>query len=211
MKHTIARRMGAAALPVLFAVLSLSDANAALCRTETFGFSIEELNLEDLKGLNADSGVRVADVAEYGPADKAGINAGDVILEVDGEKVKQPEDVKEILSRKKDSEKVYIRLIRKGSKGEAKTGSSEVQSELWIKDPEAGSLDGNVRQYNPTHPETDFQTRELPGEMHGPDIQSELDQDIRAKLKAEMAKVENDLYRKSTSQIKDLGVASSKI
>ena len=185
MKHTIARRMGAATLSLLFAVLSLSDANAALCRTETFGFSIEELNLEDLKGLNADSGVRVADVAEYGPAGKAGINAGDVILEVDGEKVMEPEDVKEILSRKKDADKVDILLIRKGSKGEAKTEPSEDRSGLQI--------------------------LELPGEMRGPDIQSELDQDLRAKLKAEMAKVENDLYRKSTGKTEDLGVANSKI
>jgi membrane-associated protease RseP (regulator of RpoE activity) len=185
MKHKTIHRMGAAALPVLFAVLSLSGANAAVCRTEAFGFSIEELSLEELRGLNADSGVRVADVAEYGPADKAGVKAGDVILEVDGRKVKAPEEVKDILSRKKESDKVEILMIRRGLKEPAKTDPSKDRSELQI--PES------------------------PGGMLEPDIQSELDQDISAKLKAEMAKVENDLYFKETGKIGELSVMNGKI
>lgn len=55
----------------------------------SIGLAMNSITASDVKqyDLKVDSGAFVTDVAQGGPADKAGIQAGDVITEIDGTKI----------------------------------------------------------------------------------------------------------------------------
>jgi serine protease Do len=60
-----------------------------------FGMRLESLDQQELEELELDNGVRVAEVIE-GPAREAGIQDGDILLQIRGERVRDPGQVREI-------------------------------------------------------------------------------------------------------------------
>jgi len=80
------------------------------------GVRIEELSgdLGQALGVTGGSGVLVLEVYEDTPAQKAGLKAGDVILEVDGHPVKDPDDLVSELGRQ--TGRVDIVVTRKGAR-----------------------------------------------------------------------------------------------
>ena len=63
-------------------------------------------------GIQGDEGVVVADVVDGGPAQRAGIRQGDLILEVNRQPVKKVEDVASALSKMKEGEMALLRVRR---------------------------------------------------------------------------------------------------
>jgi serine protease Do len=63
-------------------------------------------------GVQGDEGVVVADVADGGPAQRAGIRKGDLILEVNRQPVKKVEDVASALSKMKEGSMALLRVRR---------------------------------------------------------------------------------------------------
>jgi serine protease Do len=63
-------------------------------------------------GVQGDEGVVVVDVAEGGPADRAGVRKGDVILELNRQAVRRPEEVKAGIDKMKDGEMALLRVRR---------------------------------------------------------------------------------------------------
>ena len=61
-------------------------------------------------------GLRISDVRADGPADKAGIKGGDVVVNVSGKEVKNIYDYTYVLESLKVGEKVKITVLRKGKK-----------------------------------------------------------------------------------------------
>ena len=80
------------------------------------GIAMEELNSEMKKYFNAESGVLVREVFLANPADKAGIEPGDVIVAVDGLEVKTPKELQSRIFSKQQGSEVLIKLIREGKK-----------------------------------------------------------------------------------------------
>jgi len=72
---------------------------------------IDKALAEELK-VQPGSGVAVVSVVDGGPADKAGIRSGDVILEVNRQQVKQPSDVAGLVGKMKDGEMALLRVRR---------------------------------------------------------------------------------------------------
>jgi serine protease Do len=70
--------------------------------------------LADYFGIADGKGLLITSVTEDGPAAKAGLKAGDVIVSVDGEKVEAAGDVSRIISQKKDGD-VSVTIIRNKS------------------------------------------------------------------------------------------------
>lgn len=66
--------------------------------------------------LNSTEGVLVNSVVEGGPAYNAGIVQGDVIVEIDKEKVTNTEDLTSLMEKKKPGQKVLVVVYRGGQK-----------------------------------------------------------------------------------------------
>ena len=66
-------------------------------------FNLSELN-----------GVMIGRVIKDSPADKAGLRANDIITKIDGQEIKEVDDVKKIIETKKIGDKIRIEIIRNG-------------------------------------------------------------------------------------------------
>lgn len=80
------------------------------------GVQLQELTPEiaPFFGAPSDKGVLVWKVMEDSPAAAAGIKAGDVIVEIEGKKVADTEDLHEALSDSDSGDKVAVTLLRRG-------------------------------------------------------------------------------------------------
>ena len=98
------------------------------------GVSIQELTRElaESFGLSKPSGALVSSVEKNAPADKAGIEASDVILKFDGKPVESSNDLPRIVAATKPGSRVVVELWRKGA-------SKQVTVEVGQM-PEEGSL-----------------------------------------------------------------------
>ncbi len=66
-------------------------------------------------GVSAEAGVLVGHVEPDSPADKAGLEVGDILVEVDGEPVASTWDLGRAVRRKKDGETAALEVWRDGS------------------------------------------------------------------------------------------------
>ncbi|HEY0666274.1 MAG TPA: DegQ family serine endoprotease [Gallionella sp.] len=80
------------------------------------GVTIQELTRElaDSFGLNKTKGALISSVEKNAPADKAGIEASDVILKFDGKPVDSSSDLPRMVAATKPGTKVVVELWRKG-------------------------------------------------------------------------------------------------
>jgi len=92
-------------------------------KTYSYGFSssggrigvkVQDLNkqLGDYFGVKDAEGALITEADEDGPAYKAGLRAGDVIVEVDGKKIDDVDELREEISDKDEGDKVEINVIR---------------------------------------------------------------------------------------------------
>ena len=78
------------------------------------GVRIQDVTQEiaDVEKLNEPRGALVASVAQNSPSDKAGVKAGDIILEFDGEKIQEMKQLPIIVARTKVGKKVKVKIWR---------------------------------------------------------------------------------------------------
>jgi membrane-associated protease RseP (regulator of RpoE activity) len=119
------------------------------------GVEIQALTpqLRDYFEVEGEAGVLVAGVEPDSPAARAGIRAGDVILEADGREVRSPRELKRIVLRFPAEEKLAIALSRGG---EEKRLSLELR-------PRPAQLGATARlaPWMPGHEELQERMREL--------------------------------------------------
>jgi predicted metalloprotease with PDZ domain len=78
------------------------------------GVKVEDLTeqLGEYFGAKDGEGALVTEVDEDGPAYKAGLKAGDMIVEADGKKIEDTEDLIGVISDKEEGDKVGVKAIR---------------------------------------------------------------------------------------------------
>lgn len=81
------------------------------------GVMISKLSDKQLKNMDLDNGVEITDVMEDSPAKVAGLEEGDIIISVDGDAVKDPGHLVEVINANKAGDKVDIKYLRAGKKG----------------------------------------------------------------------------------------------
>jgi membrane-associated protease RseP (regulator of RpoE activity) len=78
------------------------------------GVTLENLNyqLGEYFGVKDGKGALITEVMDDSPATKAGLKAGDVIIEIDGTEVDEPSDVREGVREKEEGESLDLKVLR---------------------------------------------------------------------------------------------------
>lgn len=81
------------------------------------GVELDDIPQQYLRLMNIDDGkaALVASVVEDSPAERVGLQAGDVILEFDGKKIADAQDLLNRILRKKRGDRAEIKLLRRGT------------------------------------------------------------------------------------------------
>jgi C-terminal processing protease CtpA/Prc len=158
------------------------------------GLRLQELN-EDLAEyfkVREGEGALVTEVEEDGPAEEAGVKAGDVIVKIDGDEVTEPGDVADILSDRDEGDTVEITLIRKGVR---QTVTVEVEEKNF-------NFRFNMPEMNINVPDIDIDVPDVP-KM---DIQVNLDDECMKELKHDMEQLKIELKNelKGLDELNDL-------
>jgi serine protease Do len=99
-------------------------------KTVGIGVSMQTLSgkLGDYFGVPDGEGALITEVMEGTPAEKAGLKAGDVIVQVDQEKVGSPGDVSSIIRNKEKGDKVELLVMREKAKKTISLEVDEIES-----------------------------------------------------------------------------------
>ncbi len=92
------------------------------------GIGMENMTPDMKKQAKSETGVMVREVHVGSPADKAGIDPGDVIVAVDSQPVNQPKDVQFAVIRHSPGDKIIFTIFRDGKKQDI-TVTAEKQDE----------------------------------------------------------------------------------
>jgi len=91
-------------------------------------------------GLEEESGALVADVSSGGPAEKAGIQRGDVIVFFNGKKINEMNELPYLVASTPIGKTVPVKVIRKGKEKTVEIKVGELKEEK--KEPESGAKSG---------------------------------------------------------------------
>ena len=138
------------------------------------GVRIQDVTKEiaEVEKLDKPRGALVASVAENSPSAKAGVKAGDIILEFDGEKINQMKELPMIVARTAVGKKVEVKIWRDKKEivkivtlGRLETSEDFKVSEKTEspKETEIKDLKITVRQIN----KEDIKSRNLPNQTSG--------------------------------------------
>lgn len=85
------------------------------------GFNFRNMNKKPMLGVQIEemdnnAGVKINSVNPNSPAEKAGLQKGDVVIAIDGSTVKSIEDIKQVMNNKKEGDEVSLSYLRNGKK-----------------------------------------------------------------------------------------------
>jgi len=97
-----------------------------------FGVTIQSLTPELARQFNIkdEKGVLVGDVVEGSPAEKAGLQRGDVIVEVEGKKIEEPSQLRNMVAGFEPGKEVTVKIIRENKTEIKKVAISELPADM---------------------------------------------------------------------------------
>ncbi|MBN2420397.1 MAG: DegQ family serine endoprotease [Deltaproteobacteria bacterium] len=95
--------------------------------------------------LSSENGALVADISPGGPADKAGIKRGDVIISFDGKEIKEMKDLPYIVGSTPIGKTVTVNVIRKGREKAFQIKVGELKEEKEAREPSEAKPDFGMR------------------------------------------------------------------
>ena len=116
------------------------------------GVLIQKVTPEIAESLGMDHGygALVANVSKDGPADKAGVKVGDVIVEFDGKEVKDSGDLPIIVARTAVDKKIRMKVLRDKKELTLNVAVGELKDEEVVASvPEKGELGMTVQKLTP--------------------------------------------------------------
>jgi serine protease Do len=116
------------------------------------GVLIQKVTPEIAESLGMDKGrgALVANVSKDGPAEKAGVKVGDVIIEFDGKEIKDSGDLPIIVARTPVDRKVRLKILRDKKEQQLSVTVGELKDEEVVASaPEKGELGMTVQRLTP--------------------------------------------------------------
>jgi serine protease Do len=95
-------------------------------------------NVRTQTGYRDQGGVAIGQVQDNSPADKAGLEPGDVIQAIDGKPVNSPDDVTRMISSMKPGTKVTLRIWSQGAKRNVDVALAEQPVQTYLQQQENG-------------------------------------------------------------------------
>ena len=138
------------------------------------GVRIQDVTKEiaEVEKLDKPRGALVASVAENSPSEKAGVKAGDIILEFNGEKIKEMKELPIIVARTEVGKKVKVKIWRDKKEIEKiiTLGRLETSEEFKVTDQKKPSKDiliDELKIFVKKLTKEDIQSRNLPNQTSG--------------------------------------------
>ncbi len=97
-------------------LVDLGSSSAKLPAERMYGFVTRELSPEVARyfGFGKETGVIVTEIARDGPAERAGLQKGDILVRLDRRSVEGLDDVERVLGKKDSSDAMRVDVHRKG-------------------------------------------------------------------------------------------------
>jgi serine protease Do len=115
------------------------------------GVVIQEITPEIAETIGVKEGVLVAQIAPGSPAERAGLKVGDIIVAVDGEKVREVRDLQFKIMKTPPGTEVTLTIIREGKEKTIKAKVGEMPEEVSFGQPQeqVGELGLSLRDLSP--------------------------------------------------------------
>ena len=174
------------------------------------GVRIQDVTKEiaDIEKLDKPRGALVASVAENSPSDKAGVKAGDIILEFNGEKIDEMKQLPIIVARTEVGKKVEVKIWR-NKKEIVKTvtlGRLETSEDFKVTEKKENPKEIEVKDLKITVREIskeDIKSRNLPNQTLGLVI-TKIDNDSPLINSIEVNSIILEAQKKKTKKANDL-------
>jgi serine protease Do len=106
--------------------------------------------IADSLGMDRGRGALVANVSKDGPAEKAGVKVGDVIIEFDGKEIKDSGDLPIVVARTPVDRRVRMKVLRDKKELQLTVSVGELKDEEVVASaPEKGELGMTVQKLTP--------------------------------------------------------------
>ena len=181
------------------------------------GVRIQDVTKEiaEVEKLDEPRGALVASVAENSPSDKAGVKAGDIILEFDGEKIKQMKELPMIVAKTKVGKKVKVKIWR-NKREITKTitlGRLETSEDFKVAEEKAKPKETRIEKLKITVRELtkeDIENRNLPNQSRGLVI-TQIENDSPLIKSVDVNSVILEAQKKKIRNINDLNQALDQV
>jgi serine protease Do len=137
------------AIPISMAKAILPDLKATGKVTRGWlGVSVQDITEDIAKSMKLKdrNGALIADVFKGDPADKAGLKSGDVVIEINGKKVKDTHDLLLMIAGFRVGETVTVKVVRDGQDKSISITVAERKDQAEIADRQSGQAYGMVVQ-----------------------------------------------------------------
>merc|ERR1711991_1084546 len=181
------------------------------------GVRIQDVTKEiaEIENLDKPTGALVASVAENSPSAKAGVKAGDIILEFDGEKINEMKELPIIVARTAVGKKVKVKIWRNKKEitknitlGRLETSEDfkVAEKNTPLKEQKIESLKITVRELS----KEDIKTRNLPNQTSGLVI-TQIDNNSPLANSIEVNSIILEAQKKKIKSSEDLNQAVKKV
>ncbi|MDP2754052.1 MAG: PDZ domain-containing protein, partial [Nitrospirota bacterium] len=176
-----------------------------------FGVTIQPLTPELAKqfDLKEEKGALVGDVIEGSPAEKAGLQRGDVIIEYDGKKIEEPYQLRNMVANTTPGQEVELKIIRENKTETKKVTISELPAEM--QKPSKSEYNNLLRgvTVQDLTPEI-YNKLNLPKKLKGV-IVSDIDEDSPATMVLKEGDVLQEINRQKINNVRDYENVVAKI
>ena len=181
------------------------------------GVRIQDVTKEiaEVEKLDKPRGALVASVAENSPSDKAGVKAGDIILQFNGEKISEMKQLPIIVARTEVGKKVIVKIWRnkKEITKEITLGRLETSEDFKVAEKSKPKKELNIDNLKISVREItkdDIKSRNLPNQTSGLVI-TKIDNDSPLKNSIEVNSIILEAQKKKIRTVNDLNQAVKQV